>query len=130
MKNVSVQQPFSFEPLLFPLSSRAKPRDLRFPRTFRGNLYIYPQTKLSSRPERSVVERSAVSFFRCQAERLPGVDQSQSSNKVKSKKAVTNFNHTGADDGDKKPSSTPAMASIGTTPLTRRTDSDPATASE
>jgi hypothetical protein len=32
-------------------------------RTFRGNAKFYPQTELSSRPERSVVERSAVSFF-------------------------------------------------------------------
>ena len=30
MKNVSVRQPPSVEPLPFPLSSRAKPRDLRF----------------------------------------------------------------------------------------------------
>jgi hypothetical protein len=30
MKNASVQQPLSIEPLPFPLSSRAKPRDLRF----------------------------------------------------------------------------------------------------
>jgi hypothetical protein len=29
MKNASVQQPLSIEPLPFPLSSRAKPRDLR-----------------------------------------------------------------------------------------------------
>jgi hypothetical protein len=30
MKNASVQQPLSTEPLPFPLSSRAKPRDLQF----------------------------------------------------------------------------------------------------
>jgi hypothetical protein len=30
MKNASVRQPLSMEPLLFPLSSRAKPRDLQF----------------------------------------------------------------------------------------------------
>jgi hypothetical protein len=30
MKNVSVQQPLSAEPSPFPLSSRAKPRDLQF----------------------------------------------------------------------------------------------------
>jgi hypothetical protein len=32
------------------------------PRTLRGNADSCPQTELSSRPERSVVERSAVSF--------------------------------------------------------------------
>ncbi len=32
-------------------------------RTFRGNAKFYPQTELSSRPERSVVERSAFSFL-------------------------------------------------------------------
>jgi hypothetical protein len=30
IKNVSVRQPLSVEPLSFPLSSRAKPRDLQF----------------------------------------------------------------------------------------------------
>jgi hypothetical protein len=30
LKSASVQQPLSMEPLPFPLSSRAKPRDLRF----------------------------------------------------------------------------------------------------
>jgi hypothetical protein len=30
VKNASVQQPLSIEPLPFPLSSRAKPRDLQF----------------------------------------------------------------------------------------------------
>jgi hypothetical protein len=30
MKNASVQQPLSIKPLPFPLSSRAKPRDLQF----------------------------------------------------------------------------------------------------
>jgi hypothetical protein len=34
------------------------------PRTFRRNTESHPQTKLSSRPERSIVERSAVSFSR------------------------------------------------------------------
>jgi hypothetical protein len=29
-KTASVRQPLSIEPLTFPLSSRAKPRDLRF----------------------------------------------------------------------------------------------------
>jgi hypothetical protein len=33
------------------------------PRTFRGNAQLYPQTELSSRPERSGVERSAVLFI-------------------------------------------------------------------
>src|ERR1700733_6517972 len=33
------------------------------PRTFRGNAESYAQKELSSRPERSVVERSAVFFY-------------------------------------------------------------------
>ena len=37
-EDVSVQQGLFMEPLPFPLSSRAKPRDLQFPRTFRGNV--------------------------------------------------------------------------------------------
>jgi hypothetical protein len=34
MKNASVRQPLSTEPLAFPLSSRAKPRDLQFDGAF------------------------------------------------------------------------------------------------
>jgi hypothetical protein len=47
LKNASVQQPLSIEPLLFPLPSRAKPRDLQFRGPFveRQN---YPQNELSS----------------------------------------------------------------------------------
>ena len=52
LKSASVQQPLFMERLPFPLSSRAKPRDLQF----RGPLLETrhtTQTKLSSRPERT-----------------------------------------------------------------------------
>src|SRR5271156_3713157 len=45
---------------------------LRF-RLSTGNAESYPQTELSSRPERSVVERSAVSFLAAHADsKAPG----------------------------------------------------------
>jgi hypothetical protein len=43
-----------------PLSSRAKPRDLQFRGPLLETRNLVPPTNLSSRPERSVVERSAV----------------------------------------------------------------------
>jgi hypothetical protein len=56
MKNASVQQPLYMEPSPFPLSSRAKPRDLRF-RDLSWKCFS---------TERSLVARSAV--FRIQEE--------------------------------------------------------------
>jgi hypothetical protein len=74
MKNASVQQPHSMEPLPFPMSSpsaadlsRRAVEGSAVPRTFRGNMESRSATNLSSRlprravgPERSGVERSAV----------------------------------------------------------------------
>ena len=50
MKNASVQQPLSMEPSPFPLSSRAKPRDLRFPVGFTDLSWI---TALFDRAKRN-----------------------------------------------------------------------------
>jgi hypothetical protein len=59
-KTPSVQQPLSIEPSPFPLSSRVA-EGSAVQRTFPGNAGLVHITKLSSRPECSAVERSAVS---------------------------------------------------------------------
>jgi hypothetical protein len=61
-KNASVQQPLSMKPLPFPLSSRAKPRDLRF---------CGPSLEMFS-TERGGVERSAISRCKQKAGRTYG----------------------------------------------------------
>src|SRR6185437_8882206 len=65
MKKTSVRQPLSIEPVRFPLSSRAQPRDLRFygpslemffPKTLRAQLRSMPFATEPSSPHFSPVE--------------------------------------------------------------------------
>jgi hypothetical protein len=52
-KNASVQQSLSMDPIALPFVIPSEAEGSAVPRTLRGNAQFYPQTELSSRPERT-----------------------------------------------------------------------------